>query len=49
LNKLISDVCPFCNLPDRSVGQWGQGLTREKMEKVVWLKPVAVAQVDFME
>ena len=49
LQKLIADICPFCNLPDRTAGQWGEGLTKEKMAKVVWLRPLAVAQVEFLE
>ncbi|WP_130423937.1 hypothetical protein [Edaphobacter modestus] len=40
---------PFCNLPERSAGQWGEGLTREKMSQVIWLKPIAVAQIEFLE
>lgn len=49
LQKFIADVCPFCNLPERGPGQWGEGLTEEKMAKVIWLRPVTVAQVDFLE
>jgi ATP-dependent DNA ligase len=41
--------CPFVNLPETSEGRWGQGLTAEKMKACVWLKPLAVVRVDFLE
>jgi bifunctional non-homologous end joining protein LigD len=41
--------CPFANLPEARSGRWGQGLTAAKMKECVWLKPVLVAQVEFLE
>jgi bifunctional non-homologous end joining protein LigD len=41
--------CPFVNLPEKQAGRWGQGLTAEKMMDCVWLRPEAVAQVEFLE
>lgn len=41
--------CPFVNLPEKKSGRWGQGLTAEKMKDCVWLKPVLVAQIEFLE
>ena len=41
--------CPFVNLPEMGDGRWGQGLTAEKMKTCVWLKPQAVARIDFLE
>jgi DNA ligase D-like protein (predicted ligase) len=41
--------CPFANLPEAKSGRWGQGLTKEKMKECVWLKPVLVAQIEFLE
>jgi bifunctional non-homologous end joining protein LigD len=41
--------CPFANLPEAKSGRWGQGLTKEKMKDCVWLKPVLVAQIEFLE
>jgi DNA ligase D-like protein (predicted ligase) len=41
--------CPFVNLPEKSEGRWGQGLTAEKMKGCVWLKPKAVVRIDFAE
>jgi DNA ligase D-like protein (predicted ligase) len=44
----ISD-CPFVNLPEKKKGRWGQGLTAEKMTECRWVKPVLVAQFEFLE
>ena len=41
--------CPFGNLPEARSGRWGQGLTRAKMAECRWLKPVLVAQIEFLE
>ena len=41
--------CPFANLPEKSEGRWGQGLTAEKMTNCIWLKPDAVVRIDFAE
>jgi ATP-dependent DNA ligase len=52
LNKikhLATARCPFVNLPEVGAGRWGEGLTAEKMRECVWLKPVTVAQVEFLE
>jgi bifunctional non-homologous end joining protein LigD len=41
--------CPFANLPEAKSGRWGQGLTKAKMAECQWLKPVLVAQFEFLE
>ena len=41
--------CPFANLPEKHVGRWGAGLTAAKMAECRWLKPVLVAQFEFVE
>lgn len=41
--------CPFVGLPEKRAGRWGQGLTAEKMQDCRWLKPVLVAQFEFVE
>ena len=41
--------CPFVNLPEKSEGRWGQGLTAGKMKACVWVKPKVVVRVDFAE
>jgi bifunctional non-homologous end joining protein LigD len=33
----------------RRSGRWGQGLTKAKMAECQWLKPVLVAQLEFLE
>ena len=41
--------CPFANLPEKKAGRWGAGLTAAKMAECRWLKPVTVAQFEFVE
>ncbi|HEV1287903.1 MAG TPA: hypothetical protein VNU44_21440 [Bryobacteraceae bacterium] len=41
--------CPFANLPEARGGRWGEGLTTEKMKERVWVQPVLVAEVEFVE
>jgi ATP-dependent DNA ligase len=41
--------CPFSNLPERTDGRWGDGLTAAKMEMCRWLDPVLVARIEFLE
>jgi bifunctional non-homologous end joining protein LigD len=36
--ELDTDACPFVNLPEKSAGCWGQGLTAEKMKDCRWLE-----------
>ena len=49
IKDLKTTKCPFANLPEKSEGRWGQGLTAEKMKGCVWLKPKAVARIGFAE
>jgi DNA ligase D-like protein (predicted ligase) len=49
IQNLRTAKCPFVNLPELSEGQWGQGLTAEKMRGCVWLKPETVVRIDFRE
>ena len=49
IRHLETSRCPFVNLPDKSAGAWGQGLTAEKMKECTWLKPEAVGQIEFLE
>ena len=46
---LETPECPFVNLPELHSGRWGQGLTAEKMIECRWLRPVLVAQFEFVE
>ena len=41
--------CPFANLPEAKSGRWGAGLTAAKMKDCRWLKPVLIAQIEFLE
>jgi ATP-dependent DNA ligase len=49
LKPLEIKECPFSNLPEKKAGRWGAGLTSAKMTKCRWLKPVLVAQFEFVE
>jgi hypothetical protein len=49
IKHLQTSRCPFVSLPETAAGRWGQGLTAEKMKECVWLKPEAVARIDFLE
>jgi bifunctional non-homologous end joining protein LigD len=49
LKRIETPACPFANLPEAHAGRWGQGLTAAKMAECVWVKPVLVAQVQFVE
>jgi ATP-dependent DNA ligase len=46
---LAMKECPFVNLPGAKSGRWGAGLTAAKMKDCRWLKPVLVAQIEFLE
>ena len=49
IKHLTAMKCPFVNLPEKEPGRWGEGLTAEKMTQCVWLKPEAVAEIEFLE
>jgi bifunctional non-homologous end joining protein LigD len=49
LQGLRVSECPFTNLPERSEGRWGQGLTAAKMKDCRWVNPVLVGQFEFLE
>jgi DNA ligase D-like protein (predicted ligase) len=49
IRHLVSPTMPFANLPDTHKSRWGDELTAEKMKKCVWLRPEAVAQVEFLD
>ena len=42
-------MCSFANLPEAKAGQWGAGLTAEKMAECRWVRPELVAQFEFVE
>jgi len=41
--------CPLVNLPAARSGRWGQGLTADTMKECRWMKPVWVAQFEYVE
>jgi hypothetical protein len=45
----VTPTCPFVNLPETRRSRFGEELNAEKMKKVVWLRPEAVAQIEFLE
>jgi DNA ligase D-like protein (predicted ligase) len=49
IRSLVSPTMPFVNLPDTHKSRWGDELTAEKMKACVWLRPEAVAQIEFLE
>jgi ATP-dependent DNA ligase len=42
MKPLEVEVCPFCNLPEKRPGRWGEGLTADKNEGV----PMAPAGIE---
>src|SRR6185503_1789373 len=49
LKKIGVPECPFVNLPEKSEGRYGQGITRAEMKRCHWVKPELVCQVKFSE
>jgi hypothetical protein len=49
LQKIRRATCPFINLPERTRGRWGLGITPAVMNRCRWVKPVLIVQVKFAE
>jgi DNA ligase D-like protein (predicted ligase) len=49
LKGLTIERCPFANLPDKTAGRFGEGLTAEKMKSCAWVKPEIVVCIEFAE
>jgi len=49
LKHLATLNCPFVNLPETRRSRFGEELNAEKMKKAVWLRPEAIAQIEFLE
>jgi DNA ligase D-like protein (predicted ligase) len=47
IRGLVSPTMPFANLPEK--GRWGDALTRERMNRCIWVRPETVAQIEFRE
>ena len=48
LKPLITDACPFVNLPETGRARWGEILDAEKTKKCVWVRPKLVAVIEFL-
>ena len=49
IKHLKTDLCPFANLPEKTAGRWGEGLTAEKMKECMWVNAEVVARIEFLE
>jgi ATP-dependent DNA ligase len=49
IRHLVSPTMPFANLPDTHKSRWSDELTAEKMKECTWLRPEAVAHIEFLE
>jgi ATP-dependent DNA ligase len=49
IRHLVSPTMPFVNLPDTHKSRWADEVTAEKMKECVWLRPEAVARIEFLE
>jgi DNA ligase D-like protein (predicted ligase) len=49
IKHLVTSACPFVNLPETRRSRWGEELSAEKMKKAIWVRPEAVAQIEFLE
>jgi bifunctional non-homologous end joining protein LigD len=49
MKPLEVSECPFCNLPEKRPGRWGEGLTADKMKECRWLRPELIGRFEFLE
>jgi len=49
MRPLVTERCPFANLPEPKNARRGIALTAEVMKRCRWLKPKLVAQIEFAE
>jgi len=49
MRPLEVSECPFCNLPEKRPGRWGEGLTADKMKDCRWLRPELMGRFEFLE
>lgn len=49
VRDLVTPDCRFANLPEQRRPRWGEALDAEKMKKCVWVEPVLVARIEFLE
>jgi bifunctional non-homologous end joining protein LigD len=49
MRPLLTNKCPFANLPTSRKSHFGEGITADEMSELCWLKPKLVSQVSFTE
>jgi ATP dependent DNA ligase C terminal region len=49
VKRICPAMCPFLNLPERTRGRWGLGITPAVIRTCSWVEPVLVAQIKFTE
>src|SRR5436190_1430629 len=49
MRPLLTDRCPFANLPTSKKSHFGEGITSDEMAILSWLRPKLVGQVSFTE
>ena len=49
MRPLLTDRCPFANLPTSKKSHFGEGITSDEMAILSWLRLKLVAQVSFTE
>ena len=49
MKHLVTPACPFVNLSETKRSRFGEELSAEKMKKAIWLRPEAVAHIEFLE
>ena len=47
--KIQREDCPFANVPEKSSGRYGAGITRAEMKRCHWVEPTLVCQIKFSE
>ena len=47
--QITRATCPFINLPEKTRGRWGLGITPAVMKRCKWVDPILVAQIKFTE
>jgi bifunctional non-homologous end joining protein LigD len=49
MRPCLTNKCPFDNLPTSRTSHFGEGITKDDMKELCWLKPRLVAQISFTE
>ena len=49
MKPLLTDKCPFANLPETGRDRWGDILDIEKMKQCVWVRCELLAVIEFLE